>query len=41
MGMAQNDWDEITEEVFNRLFEVSAVQRTGFSGLKRNLEFLK
>lgn len=41
MGMAQNEWDEITEEVFNRLFEVSAVQRTGFSGLKRNLEFLK
>ena len=41
MGMTQNDWDEITEEVFNRLFEVSAVHRTGFPGLKRNLEFLK
>ncbi len=41
MQLSKNDWHEITEEVFNRLFEVSAVQRTGFNGLKRNLEFLK
>jgi epoxyqueuosine reductase len=41
MNMTQTDWNEVTEEVFNRLFEVSAVQRTGFNGLKRNLEFLK
>jgi len=41
MQLSKNDWEEITEEVFDRLFEVSAVQRTGFSGLKRNLEFLK
>ena len=41
MNMTQNDWSEITEEVFNRLFAVSAVQRTGLKGLKRNLEFLK
>ena len=41
MNMTQNDWSEITEEVFNRLFAVSAVKRTGLKGLKRNLEFLK
>ena len=41
MNMTQNDWSEITEEVFDRLFAVSAVQRTGLKGLKRNLEFLK
>jgi epoxyqueuosine reductase len=41
MNMTKSDWNEVTEEVFNRLFEVSAVQRTGFDGLKRNLEFLK
>lgn len=41
MGMTKNDWEDITEEVFNRLFEASAVQRTGFEGLKRNLAFLK
>jgi epoxyqueuosine reductase len=41
MNMTQSDWNEVTEEVFNRLFEHSAVQRAGFDGLKRNLEFLK
>lgn len=41
MKLSKNDWNEITEEVFNRLFEASAVQRTGLTGLKRNLEFLK
>ena len=41
MQLSKDDWEEITEEVFDRMFEVSAVQRTGFSGLKRNLEFLK
>ena len=41
MQLSKKDWHEITEEVFNRLFEASAVQRTGFNGLKRNLEFLK
>lgn len=41
MQLSKKDWHEITEDVFNRLFEVSAVQRTGFKGLKRNLEFLK
>jgi epoxyqueuosine reductase len=34
-------WMEMTEEVFNKLFKNSAVQRTGFKGLKRNLNFLK
>jgi epoxyqueuosine reductase len=41
MNMTLSDWNEVTEEVFNRLFEHSAVQRAGFDGLKRNLEFLK
>ena len=41
MQLSKKDWHEITEEVFKRLFEASAVQRTGFNGLKRNLEFLK
>ncbi len=41
LQLTQNDWSEITEDVFTRLFEASAVQRTGFKGLKRNLAFLK
>jgi len=41
LQMSSDDWHEITEAVFDRLFAKSAVQRTQFSGLKRNLEFLK
>ncbi|HWY38803.1 MAG TPA: tRNA epoxyqueuosine(34) reductase QueG [Bacteroidia bacterium] len=35
------EWQEITEEVFRKTFKNSAVKRTGFKGLKRNLEFIK
>ncbi len=41
LSMTQSDWHEITEAVFDRLFERSAVQRTQYKGLKRNLNFLK
>jgi len=41
LGMSQGDWDEITEDVFSELFRRSAVKRTKFKGLKRNLDFLK
>jgi len=34
-------WEEITQEVFSKVFKNSAVKRTGFNGLKRNLDFLK
>src|ERR1700757_4865488 len=37
----EKDWQEITEEVFKKVFKNSAIKRTGFKGLKRNLEFLK
>ena len=33
----ENDWKEITEETFGRVFNKSAIKRTGFQGLKRNL----
>jgi epoxyqueuosine reductase len=41
LQMSKGDWHEITEAVFDRLFAESAVQRTQFSGLKRNLDFLR
>jgi len=41
LSMTKKDWEEITEEVFNKIFEKSAVKRTKFSGLKRNIAFLK
>ncbi len=40
-GFSKRDWQEITEETFQRVFQKSAVKRTKFSGLKRNLDFLK
>ena len=41
LQMNKREWEEITEEVFEKLFEGSAVKRTKFKGLKRNIEFLK
>jgi epoxyqueuosine reductase len=41
LKMEKKDWEEISEEVFGRIFKKSAVKRTKFSGLKRNLDFLK
>jgi epoxyqueuosine reductase len=34
-------WEELTKETFNEIFKKSAVKRTKFEGLKRNIEFLK
>jgi len=41
LEMTKKDWEEITEEVFKDIFQKSAVKRTKFQGLKRNIEFLK
>ncbi len=38
---SKKEWLEITNEVFDILFEGSPVKRTKFEGLKRNLEFLR
>ncbi len=38
--MKRQDWLEITQEVFDGLFSTSAVKRTGYEGLKRNIKFL-
>ncbi len=38
--MKTEDWEEITEEVFQKLFKKSAVKRTKFLGLKRNIHFV-
>ena len=41
LSMTKKDWEEITEDIFQKIFRKSAVNRTKFSGLKRNLQFLK
>lgn len=38
--MTKQDWQEITQEVFLKVFKKSAVKRTKLLGLKRNIEFL-
>ena len=40
LTMTKKDWEEITEDVFKRIFKRSAVKRTKYSGLKRNIKFL-
>ncbi len=40
IGMTKRDFYELTEETFKRVFKDSAIKRTKFSGLKRNLEFI-
>ncbi len=41
LEMTKKDWEEITQEVFSKVFQKSAVKRTKFSGLSRNIQFLK
>lgn len=40
-NMNKSDWEEMTHEVFNELFRKSAVKRTKYEGLKRNIKFVK
>ena len=41
LAMSTGDWKDITEEVFQKVFKNSAVKRTKFIGIKRNIDFLK
>jgi epoxyqueuosine reductase len=40
LNRTKKEWNELTEEVFDQLFAGSAVKRTKYCGLKRNIEFL-
>lgn len=41
LQMNRKDWEEITEDIFQKVFKGSAVKRTKYKGLKRNIEFLR
>jgi epoxyqueuosine reductase len=41
LSFTKKDWEEITEDVFKKIFKKSAVKRTKLSGLRRNIDFLK
>ncbi|MBL1279456.1 MAG: tRNA epoxyqueuosine(34) reductase QueG [Fluviicola sp.] len=39
LKMSKVDWEDLTEEIFQELFRKSAVKRTKFKGLNRNIQF--
>jgi len=41
LDFTQKDWEEMTETTFETIFKNSAIKRTRYEGLKRNLSFLK
>jgi epoxyqueuosine reductase len=41
LEMTREDWLALDEAKFNLLFEGSAVKRAGFTGLRRNIDFLQ
>lgn len=41
LSFTKKDWEEITEDIFKKVFQKSAVKRAKLSGLKRNIDFIK
>jgi epoxyqueuosine reductase len=41
LDLTKNDWQDLQKETFDSLFKNSAVKRTKFEGLKRNIQFIK
>ncbi|PQB05150.1 tRNA epoxyqueuosine(34) reductase QueG [Aureitalea marina] len=39
LSMTRTDWMDLTHDVFEELFPRSAVKRTGYEGLRRNIRF--
>ena len=40
LELTAKDWQELTEETFQRVFQKSAVKRAKYTGLQRNIRFL-
>ena len=41
LNFSKKDWEEITQEVFSEVFRKSAVKRTKYAGITRNIKFVK
>ena len=41
LNFSKSDWEEITVDAFQKVFKNSAVKRTKYEGLLRNINFLK
>lgn len=39
--MKTEDWEELTKDVFEVIFQKSAIKRTKYEGLKRNIDFVR
>ncbi len=41
LNFTASEWEELTEENFKMIFKDSAIKRTKFQGIRRNLQFIK
>jgi epoxyqueuosine reductase len=41
LNFTTNDWEELKEESFKKIFQSSPLKRTKYNGIKRNLKFIK
>lgn len=41
LNLSTTEWEEMTEETFKKLFKDSAISRTKWKGMQRNIKFLK
>ena len=40
LNLTKKDWKDLNQETFNKVFKKSAVKRTKYEGLKRNIKFI-
>ena len=40
LSLTKKDWEDLNKETFNKVFKKSAVKRTKYEGLKRNIKFI-
>ena len=41
LGLNRQDWEGLSEDLFNELFRYSAINRTKLKGIKRNIAHIK
>lgn len=41
MNLSTKEWEEMSEEMFRKIFKYSPIKRTKWKGIQRNLKFLK
>jgi epoxyqueuosine reductase len=41
LNFTSGDWEQLTEDAFKKIFQSSAIKRTKYNGLMRNIRFIK